>query len=448
MFSRTNSLDVADDLKVYRGAVLRLTTEEQAEFIKDAILICASKGNLVGKILAIGDAQVLADKFNINLTYLPKNPDLLMPAFFDTHFHWVQDDVREMPKVSLIEWLELYTFPEEAKYSDPEFARTKARLFWKKILSVGTIGGFCYSSVHETALAEAIKYAPKDFYIGNVLMTMNCPDYLKQTVEESKLSVNKCSDRYKSRYVCTPRFAPTTSPDVMLEAVEAARRNNCFLQTHLCETQNEIKWALDIYRKFSGFEDIQSYTDIYQRVNMLGPKTILGHCIHLKDSEWELLAKSRSKVSSCPTSNAPISQLGIGSGLFDFQKAESMGIPWSLSTDIGGGPFLSMFDVIRSFVEQNRDLGIDKATYTKALYRCTFMGADALGISTNRGMIKEGFYFDAIRVPLPKNVSELADGEEVIKMLISMIPCRASADNLVLETIIRGESCFKKKKVK
>ena len=181
---------------------------------------------------------------------------------------------------------------------------------------------------------------------------------------------------------------------------------------------------------------------------MLGPKTILGHCIHLKDSEWELLAKSRSKVSSCPTSNAPISQLGIGSGLFDFQKAESMGIPWSLSTDIGGGPFLSMFDVIRSFVEQNRDLGIDKATYTKALYRCTFMGADALGISTNRGMIKEGFYFDAIRVPLPKNVPELADGEEVIKMLISMIPCIASADNLVLETIIRGESCFKKKKVK
>ena len=176
---------------------------------------------------------------------------------------------------------------------------------------------------------------------------------------------------------------------------------------------------------------------------MLGPKTIFGHCIYLNDREWELLSNTRSKISSCPTSNAPIDQLGIGSGLFDFQKAESMGIAWSLGSDIGGGPFLSMFDVMRSFVEQNQEIGINNANYTKALFRSTFMGAEAMGISSDRGMLTEGYYFDAIRVPMPKNITKLKNGEEVLSTLINSIPNRASADNLVLETIIKGKTRFK-----
>ena len=74
----------------------------------------------------------------------------------------------------------------------------------------------------------------------------------------------------------------------------------------------------------------------------------------MADNEWKLLADSGSRIASCPSSNAPIEQLGIGSGLFDFEKAELMGVPEALVSDIGGGPFLSMFDVMRSFVLQNK----------------------------------------------------------------------------------------------
>ena len=119
-----------------------------------------------------------------------------------------------------------------------------------------------------------------------------------------------------------------------------------------------------------------------------------------------------------------------------------MGIAWSLGSDIGGGPFLSMFDVMRSFVEQNQEIGINNANYTKALFRSTFMGAEAMGISSDRGMLTEGYYFDAIRVPMPKNITKLKNGEEVLSTLINSIPNRASADNLVLETIIKGKTRF------
>ena len=56
--------------------------------------------------------------------------------------------------------------------------------------------------------------------------------------------------------------------------------------------KSETMWVLDIYSKIKGFEDVKTYTEIYERVKMLGPKTIFGHRIYLADNEWKLLADS------------------------------------------------------------------------------------------------------------------------------------------------------------
>src|SRR5690606_22243764 len=108
-----------------------------------------------------------------------------------------------------------------------------------------------------------------------------------------------------------------------------------------------------------------SYTEIYQRTGMLGPRSLMGHGIHLAPEELKLLKKSKTVLVHCPTSNAPIKQQGLGSGLFDFRGVEKARIRWALGSDIGGGPFLSMLDVIQSFVDQNRRVGIKEATYVK-----------------------------------------------------------------------------------
>ena len=444
MFSAYNYPLTNSSLEFYRGPILRSISDNLSEYCEDALIVTQKEGEKAGLIIAIGEAAKVANEFKLDLSTLKENTDLLMPAFFDTHFHWVQDDVRQMPKVSLIEWLERYTFPEEAKYSDREFSSVKAKRFWKRILSVGTIGGFCYSSIHEVALEEAFKYAPEDFYIGNVLMTMNCPKDIRQSPSNACEIVDNCAKRYKGRYVCSPRFAPTTCPEAMQASVLAAARHDCFQQTHLGETKNEIKWVLDIYAKIKGFEDIETYTEIYDRVSMLGPKTIFGHCIYLDDSEWKLLADSGSRIASCPSSNAPHEQLGIGSGLFNFENAQMMGVPWAVAADIGGGPFLSMFDVMRSFVSQNKKVGRHTATYTKALHRATFKGAELMELSTDRGMLSVGYYLDAIRVPMPPQLTAEADGESVLEALIRSIPSREYSDSFVNETIIKGKSCFRK----
>ena len=97
---------------------------------------------------ALGHSEEICGRYGWVIDEIEKNEGTLLPPFYDTHFHWVQDDVRDMPKASLLEWLEKYTFPEEARYADPEYAEAKAQFFWKRILATGTAGGLCYSSIH------------------------------------------------------------------------------------------------------------------------------------------------------------------------------------------------------------------------------------------------------------------------------------------------------------
>lgn len=374
---------------------------------------------------------------------IKREKGLLMPPFFDMHFHWVQDKVREMPKASLLEWLEKYTFPKEAEFADPDFAEAQAQHFWKRILATGTVGGLCFSSIHKTALEVAMRYAPEHFRIGNVLMTMNSPDNLTQAEADAIEFNNWAAERYGKRHVASPRFAPTTGPDVIAASAVAASNVDGFSQTHMCETHEEIEWVKSIYNELPGFEDIDSYIQVYERTGFLGPRTVLGHCIHLTDAEWNLMAETDTVIASCPTSNGPLEECGLGSGLFDFQRADREGVRWALGTDIGGGPYLSMLDVMASFVRQNKAGGNYTATYSRALFRSTLTGANILGLGEQKGSFGLGKDLDFIAVKASAEQLDAGSADAVLKRVI--VPHesdRESFESLVLKTVVEGETVF------
>jgi guanine deaminase len=145
---------------------------------------------------------------------------------------------------------------------------------------------------------------------------------------------------------------------------------------------------------------------------MLGKRSLMGHGIHLSSKELKILSQTKTSVIHCPTSNAPIKELGLGSGLFDFRKVERADVRWALGSDIGGGPFLSMFDVMRSFVDQNRRKHVPGATYVKALYRATLAGAEILGLDRRTGNLDRGK--DASFIVIPLNGVKLPDGPELL----------------------------------
>ncbi len=430
-------------MKAVRGRILNPLSDTRCDYFADGLLLGRKEGER-WLVEDLGDAKEVAENYGLDLSQIPVSEGSILPAFYDVHFHWVQDDVREMPKASLLEWLDKYTFPEEARFSDPDYAEIKARYFWKRILGTGTIGGLCYSSIHATALDAAMKYALPTFRIGSSLMTMNCPGFLRQSKEEAINAVSRGIEKYGERYCITPRFAPTTDPEVMSETAKMAHDNSLFIQTHLDETLAEIEWVLGIYSEFSDFDDVETYTEIYDRCGLLGPKTVMGHAIHMEESELARLSKTDTAIASCPTSNAPVSQLGLGSGLFNFEQAEEHGIRWALASDIGGGPFLSMFDVMRSFVGQNRDEGVDSATYIKALYRSTLAGAEILGHAETKGNFSAGKSFDFIQC-IPPSDPSTDSAESTLSSTIEQIAAREDFDEFVLATVVDGEVIFERK---
>lgn len=431
------------NLKAVRGRILNPIDDRRCDFYDDAILVARlDQGKWL--IDSLGDAAEIARKYGWELESIHLNEGTLLPPFYDTHFHWVQDDVRNMPKTSLLEWLERFTFPEEARFADADYAERKAKAFWGKILSTGTAGGLCYSSIHSVALDAAMKHAPASFRIGGSLMTMNCPEFLTQSQEQAIAAATYGCETYGDRYCITPRFAPATHPEVMSVAAELAKAKGLFAQTHLGETKAEIEWVLDIYRNLPGFEDVATYTEIYHRCGLLGPKTVLGHAIYLEPSEWKQLADSGTAIASCPTSNAPLPERGLGSGLFNFTQAEEWGVPWSLASDIGGGPFLSMFDVMRSFVSQNRAACNPEATYTKALYRSTLAGAAILGYGKDKGNFTAGKSFDFVQCISPPITAGASSAEALLAATIEQANDRSEYDAFVLSTVIDGKTVFEK----
>ncbi len=431
-------------LNFYIGTILNPQDDENCDYFPRGLLVTKMKGQqvIIKDLLSLEKGLSKYSEFMTSKNTKDFGHSVIMPGFFDMHFHWVQDDVREMPKDSLLEWLEKYTFPAEMKFKNKKYAQNKAKQFFKKLTMHGTIGGACYSSIHEHAVDAAIKNARGHFVIGNVLMNMNSPQELTQSEEESLTLTKRLIEKHGTKHCFTPRFAITTTPKVMKKGSKLADKAGCFKQTHLSETEQEIDYVMSIYKKIPGFEKVKSYTEIYQKTGMLGKRSLMGHGIHLSKKELSLLSKTKTSLIHCPTSNAPIKELGLGSGLFNFKQVEKLKVKWALGSDIGGGPYLSMFDVMRSFVSQNKKNDPTKATFVKALYLSTLAGAEILGVDKKTGNLNKGK--EASFLVLSLNTKKLPnDSEALLKSLMAPYQKqRMKYGEMIKSVYLQGKALF------
>ena len=123
----------------------------------------------------------------------------------------------------------------------------------------------------------------------------------------SKILINKWHRKNRARYGISPRFGITSTPE-QLELAGALKTefNDCYVQTHISENKAEIELTLSL------FPERKNYLDIYMHNGLIGPKSLLGHAIHLDDYERSQMRETQAVAVHCPTSN-----LFLGSGLFD-----------------------------------------------------------------------------------------------------------------------------------
>lgn len=383
---------VTSPLQAYRASLLYFRADPAFD---DHAHVWHADGLLVvgeGRIVAAGDYAALAGTLPPGATVHDYRGKIISAGFIDSHLHFPQTDMIASPAPGLLPWLETYTFPTERRFDDPAHARATAAFFLDELARCGTTTAMVYCTVHR-ASAEAF-FAESHarnlrMVAGKVMMDRHCPEFLRDTpgcsADDTEVLIRDWHGRGRQMVAITPRFAPTSSEEQLGMAGELARAwPDTFIQTHVAENHDECAWVRRL------FPDARSYLDVYDRFGLMRPRAMFGHCLHLDDEDLARMAATGTAAAVCPTSN-----LFLGSGLFDFARADAARVPLALGTDVGAGTSFSMLQTMNEAYKVARL----KGSYLPALrmfYLATLGAARSMQLDGTVGSLAPGNEADFI----------------------------------------------------
>ncbi|MCU1233374.1 MAG: guanine deaminase [Candidatus Solibacter sp.] len=366
-------------------------------FHEDAGLLIAN-----GRIAACGDyASVRQSHPDVAVRDL--RGGVLLPGFIDTHIHFPQVRILGCLGHGLLEWLQRYTLPEEAKFADVDYARTIANEFVCGLAAHGTTTALVFGShfaASTAALFEAAQAAGLRIVAGMVLSDRMLLPELHQSPEkayrDSTRLIRDFHGTGRLLYAVTPRFALSCS-DAILEVCGALLRENpgVRFQTHLNESRAEVK---EVARLFPRDAD---YLAVYERHGLAGRHSVFAHNVQTTDAELERMAANRCSTSHCPGSNA-----ALGSGILPMRRHLARGVHFALGTDVGGGIGFGMLkEGLQAYLLQRLTPDGFPLAAEHLLYLATLAGAEALGLERETGDFSEGKSADVVYVRAPRNSS-------------------------------------------
>uniref|UniRef100_A0A3Q2DZC9 Guanine deaminase n=1 Tax=Cyprinodon variegatus TaxID=28743 RepID=A0A3Q2DZC9_CYPVA len=289
--------------------------------------------------------------------------EFLMPGMIDTHIHASQysysGTALDMP---LLQWLNNYTFPVESRFKDLEFANKVYTQVVKRTLRNGTTTACYFATIHTDASLLLDDFGQRAL-VGKVCMDRN--DFVKHYKETSQESQDE-----------TYRFI----------------KELLSKKSHISENLEEVELVKQLFPK-SG-----SYTDIYNKCNLLTDKTVMAHGCHLSDEELALFRETGAALSHCPNSN-----ISLCSGVLDVRNVLNHKVKLGLGTDVAGGYSSSMLDAVRRALDSSKVLTIQDPkhktlTFEEVFRLATLGGSQALSLDEQTGNFEVGKDFDALRV--------------------------------------------------
>jgi guanine deaminase len=351
------------------------------EYFEDGLLAVHD-----GRIVDAGPADAVRARLPADIEVTDYAGKLIVPGFIDCHVHFPQLDIIGSYGAQLLDWLNQYAYPVEAKFADPDHAREVANAFVDELLRNGTTTALVFGTVHAhsaDAIFEAAEARSMRLIAGKVLMDSNCPEELRDSPDsgyaESKALIERWHGKGRLGYAITPRFALTSSPEQLAAAGKLADEYpDTWIHTHLAENMDEVE---QIARQFP---DSRSYLDVYEQFGLVRERAVFAHCLHMNDQDRASMATNRAAAAFCPTSN-----LFLGSGLFDLTAMREAGVCCGLGTDVGGGTSLSL---LRTASEAYKVLHLREHALpaTQALYLATLGAAEALRLEDKIGNFEEG----------------------------------------------------------
>ena len=345
-------------------------------------------------IVEVGAAADLAPRYRSTAKeILDTSGRLIMPGLINTHTHGADSLFRGLiDDLPLEPWLERLWVVERQILS-PETVGAGARLAYVEMIRGGTttaLDMFWYPEASAKAAREVgFRVLTGPIWFDSTEIDGLTPD------ERSRRGVEFMQE-YRRDPLITPCVLPhgtyTVAPPQLERARDLAEEFGVLLSTHLSETAAEVARIQSQYgqRPPGHLDDL----------GMLGPRTILAHCVHLDAEEIDLLADRRTVVAHCPLSN-----LKLGSGVAPLDSLRRAGVRLGLGTDgpVSGND-LDMWLTLRLTAVLHKGVHQDPALITarEVAAMATRDAAEALGKEDEIGSLEPGKRADLIVLDLER----------------------------------------------
>lgn len=362
---------------------------------------------------------------------------LISPGFIDTHLHLPQFDCIGIDGLTLLDWLDKAVFPTEARWADADHAGQTTARVGNRLLAAGTTGIAAYATVHHQGTLRAVEALHAwggRAIVGQVLMDQEAPAEL---IRPARQLLHEAADmqaaaRGRVEIAVTPRFAVSCSPELLAGCGELAARVACPVQTHLSETLPECR----LVERLHG---CGTYTEVYRRAGLLGPRTILGHGIWLGEDERRTIANAGSVVAHCPTAN-----LFLQAGTMDRHGHLGSCMKVGLGSDVAGGPDPCMVRVARAMIEATKIRGlaggeVDVPPPGEAWAQITRRNAEVLGW-TDSGLLNPGFWADVVVIDPTRGPAAQPDWLRAVDPLSLLL--YAFDERWITHTIVQGRIAY------
>ena len=377
-------------MTLYKANILHTPTPQAFEVLPHGYIAVDDNGKIEGIYPVLPDHLRGADVIDYG-------DSLLIPAMNDLHLHAPQYRNMGMAMdLQLLDWLQQYTFPEEARFAAIDYAREVYTQLADDLVRHGTMRSAIFASIHPEAtllLADILTERGLGAMVGLVGMNRNSPDYLQNTtadvVRDTERLMAHLDGNTLVRPIVTPRFVPSCTDDMLDALGTLAQRHGLPVQSHLSENVSEIAWVRELQ------SEATCYGDAYYRHGLFGQTpTLMAHCCYTDGEELELMRRQGVVAVHCPTSNC-----NIASGMAHVRHLLDNGIRVALGSDISGGHCLSMFRVMQYTLQVSKLIHAQTQgqehflTFAEAFWLATKAGGEFFG---KVGAFLKGYDFDAL----------------------------------------------------
>lgn len=322
---------------------------------------------------------------------------LIIPGLCDMHVHAPQFVYRGLGlDLQLMDWLNKYAFPTEARFADENYARIYYKAFADEMAKSGTTRAVVFGTLHVPAteiLMEELNERGVAAFVGKVNMDTLSPDYLCETAEQSLLDTERwiveTADRYPLvRPAITPRFIPTCSTELLEGLGRLAEKYKVPVHSHISEDLGEMSVVRERY------PDIPTDGEVYDRFGLLGGRTVMAHFLYPTKEEMELVAGRGVTIVHCPQSHG-----NVAAGFSPLRKMLKAGVKVALGSDIAGGCSIGILRAMSDAIYMSKlqwllsgkqDMFLSVA---EAFYLGTMGGGQFFG---KVGCFEPGYEFDAV----------------------------------------------------